>query len=87
MQRKRLPVIFLRGCPVLATLPPPSAPAIPMNKTAGSVPGVCATTDNITINAGETVCYGHQVESTDNLTFNDHDSADNQLRVTFTGWP
>ena len=56
-------------------------PAITLTKTVGTVPAVCATTDNITIGAGETVYYCYEVENTGDITFNFHDLADSALGV------
>jgi len=48
-------------------------------KTVGTVPGVCAATDAITVPYGTTVYYCFQAENTGGVTFNFHDLADDHL--------
>ncbi len=61
--------------------------AIELNKTVGVVPGVCATTDSITVSTGTTVYYCYQVENTGDVTFNFHDLDDDQLGVILNDLP
>ncbi len=60
-------------------------PAISLNKTVGTTPGVCATTSTITVAAGTTVYYCYEVTNTGDVTFTTHDLSDNQLGTIFTG--
>ncbi len=50
-----------------------------LTKTVGTVPGVCATTDDITVGGGTDVYYCYAVANTGNLTLNLHDLADTEL--------
>jgi hypothetical protein len=59
--------------------PPPPVPAIVMTKTVGTVDGVCATTDSITVVEGATVYYCYTVENTGDITLSLHDLDDDQL--------
>ena len=61
------------------------APAITLTKTVGTVPGVCAATDSITVAPGTTVYYCYDVANTGNLTLNLHNLADSELGTIFTG--
>ena len=62
-------------------------PAIVLTKTVGTVPGVCATTDDITVPAGTEVYYCYQAENTGNVTFNFHDLVDSELGVVLDDLP
>ena len=62
-------------------------PAINLVKTVGTVPGVCAVGDNITVTAGTEVYYCYQVENTGNVTFNFHDLVDSELGVLLNDLP
>ena len=53
--------------------------AIELNKTVGTVPGVCATTNKVTVPAGTEVYYCYQVENTGDVTLNFHDLDDSEL--------
>ncbi len=56
-----------------------SGPAIELNKTVGTAPGVCAAGDSVTVTAGTEVYYCYQVENTGDVTFNFHDLVDSEL--------
>ena len=64
-----------------------SNPSISLNKTVGTVPGVCALTDDITITAGTEVYYCYVVENTGDVTFNFHDLVDSELGVILNDFP
>ncbi len=53
--------------------------SIELNKTVGTVPGVCATTNKVTVPAGTEVYYCYQVENTGDVTLNFHDLDDSEL--------
>lgn len=72
---------------VTACEPVAGAPAISLSKTVGTTPGVCATTDEITVAAGTTVYYCYQVENTGDVTFNFHDLVDTELGVILNDFP
>ncbi len=63
----------------------PVEPAIELVKTVGTVPGVCAATDEITVAAGTTVYYCYEVTNTGNVTLNSHDLEDDELGTIFSG--
>jgi hypothetical protein len=54
-------------------------PAISLNKTVGTTPGVCAVGDSVTVTAGTEVYYCYQVENTGDVAFNFHDLVDSEL--------
>ncbi len=54
-------------------------PSIELTKTVGTVPGVCAATDTVTVSTGTTVYYCYVAENTGDVTFNFHDLDDDQL--------
>ncbi len=56
--------------PVELVVEQPPQPAISLNKTVGTTPGVCAAGDNITVTAGTEVYYCYQVENTGDVAFN-----------------
>jgi len=60
-------------------------PAIVLTKTVGTTPGVCATTDDISVAEGTTVYYCYQVENTGNVPFDYHDLVDTQLGTILDG--
>ncbi len=60
-------------------------PAIVLTKTVGTTPGVCATTDDISVAEGTTVYYCYQVENIGNVTFDYHDLVDNRLGTILDG--
>ncbi len=65
---------------------PPPAYAIELNKTVGTVPAVCATTDSITVPPGGfDVYYCYTVRNTGLNTLNVHDLLDSELGTIFTG--
>jgi subtilisin-like proprotein convertase family protein len=64
----------------------PLVPAISLDKTVGTDPLVCATTDEITLPAGGgNVTYCYEVENTGNVTLNLHDLDDSELGNLFSG--
>ena len=65
----------------------PSNPAIELNKTVGTTPGVCAVGDNITVTAGTEVYYCYQVENTGDVTLNFHDLVDSELGILADNLP
>ncbi|MBI4916793.1 MAG: PKD domain-containing protein [Acidobacteria bacterium] len=65
----------------------PALPAVSLVKTVGTVAGVCAATDAITVAAGTPVYYCYQVENTGNVTFELHDLADTVLGQVLTNLP
>ncbi len=71
--------------PVELEVIPGLNPSIVLTKTVGTVPGVCASTDTITVNAGTTVYYCYVVENTGDVTLNLHDLVDSELGTIFTG--
>ena len=72
---------FLTACE-----PIPANPAITLDKTVGTDPLVCATTDEITLPAGGgDVTYCYEVENTGNVTLNLHDLDDSELGNLFSG--
>jgi len=56
-------------------------PAVELNKTVGTVPGECASTDVIRVPEGTQVHYCYRVENTGDVTFEYHDLVDDQLGV------
>ena len=53
--------------------------SISLDKTVGTVPAVCASTDSITVNTGTSVYYCYTVTNTGAATFEFHDLVDDQL--------
>ena len=62
-------------------------PAISLTKTVGTVPGVCAVTDTITVATGTEVYYCYQVENTGGVTFEYHDLVDDQVGTVLDNFP
>ena len=54
-------------------------PGITISKTVGTNPGVCATTNVITVTAGTPVYYCYTVHNTGNVAFDYHVAIDDQL--------
>ena len=69
------------------TVQAPNQPAIDLNKTVGTVPGVCATTNKVTVPAGTEVYYCYQIENTGNVTFTYHSLVDSELGTLATNLP
>lgn len=61
------------------------SPSIVMTKTVGTEMGVCAATDSIVVNAGDTVYYCYTVENTGDVPLPLHDLEDDQLGVILSG--
>jgi len=61
----------------------PADASILITKTVGVTPGVCATTDEISVTAGTDVYYCYEVTNTGNLTLYLHDLADSELGTLF----
>jgi len=57
------------------------SPAITLNKTVGTVPGVCAVTDSVTVSTGTQVYYCFVATNTGDVTFNYHSLVDDHLGV------
>ena len=64
-----------------------NTPAINLNKTVGTVPAVCATTNKVTVPYGTEVYYCYQIENTGNVTMNVHSLVDDQLGTLATNLP
>ena len=62
-------------------------PEIELNKTVGTVPGVCATTNKITVPAGTEVYYCYQIENTGDVTLTYHSLVDTELGTLATNLP
>ncbi|MCU0292252.1 MAG: hypothetical protein MUF10_09740 [Thermoanaerobaculaceae bacterium] len=62
-------------------------PAITLTKTVGTVPGVCAVTDAITVPAGTTVYYCYQAQNTGTVTFDLHNLEDSVLGTLLANFP
>ena len=65
----------------------PQGPAISLNKTVGTTPGVCAAGDNITVTAGTQVYYCYQATNTGTVAFNFHDLVDSELGTILDNFP
>ena len=64
---------------------PPPAYGVELNKTVGTVPAVCATTDSVVIPPGFDVYYCYTVRNTGLNTLTTHDLVDSELGTLFTG--
>jgi hypothetical protein len=62
-------------------------PSIDLVKTVGTVPAVCAPTNNITVSTGTTVYYCYEVTNTGTVTFEFHTLEDDVLGTIFTNVP
>ncbi|KAB2966144.1 MAG: hypothetical protein F9K18_06010 [Thermoanaerobaculia bacterium] len=60
---------------------------IALNKTVGTVPGVCAGTDAITVTTGTSVYYCFTVTNNSAETFEFHDLVDDHLGTLLTNFP
>ncbi len=60
-------------------------PTVTLTKTVVTTPGVCATTNDITVIEGTEVYYCYEVTNTGDVTLNLHDLVDDQLGPIFTG--
>ncbi len=69
------------------TVQAPNVPAIALNKTVGTVPGVCAASDSVTVPYGTTVYYCYKAQNTGNVTFAFHSLLDDQLGTLATNLP
>ena len=65
----------------------PNAPAISLTKTVGTVPGVCAATDQVTVPYGASVYYCYQIENTGSVTMTVHTLVDDHLGALVTNLP
>jgi hypothetical protein len=61
--------------------------AIVLTKTVGTVPAVCAVTDEITVATGTEVYYCFVAENTGDVTFNFHDLVDDHLGTILDAYP
>jgi hypothetical protein len=75
----------LAAAAVLAATAAAAAPGITVTKTVGTVPGVCATTSEITVLPGTTVYYCYGVRNTGDVSLGIHDLVDSQLGTLLTG--
>jgi hypothetical protein len=57
----------------------PIFPGVELDKTVGTEPGVCATTDEITVTEGDEVYYCYTVENTGGVTLTLHTLEDSEL--------
>ena len=69
------------------TIQPLSTPAIELNKTVGTTPGVCAAGDNITVTAGTAGLLLLPGDNTGNVALNFHDLADSELGTLLDNFP
>ncbi len=60
-------------------------PAISLTKTVGTIPGLCAVSEEITVASGTAVTYCYQVTNTGNIDFTLSDLDDDQLGNLFAG--
>ncbi len=63
------------------------AASIVLTKTVGTVPGVCATTDDITVLEGTEVYYCFEIRNTGDVTLTMHDLVDTELGTILTALP
>ena len=63
----------------------PTNAMIQLNKTVGTDPGVCATTNEISVAEGTTVTYCYEVANTGGVTLTMHDLVDSELGVILDG--
>lgn len=64
------------------------APAIEIEKTVGTDPAVCATTDSVTLPpGGGEVTYCYEVRNTGNVPLTSHTMVDNKLGQILTAFP
>ena len=61
-------------------------PAIELTKTVGTVAGVCATTDTITVATGTEVYYCYEVTNTGGVALNLHALSDSALAAKLDAW-
>ncbi len=66
---------------------PAEGPNISLNKTVGTVSGVCAATDAIAVVSGTTVYYCYEVENIGTVPFEFHTLVDDQLGTLLTDFP
>ncbi len=62
-------------------------PEIHLEKTVGTDPGVCATTDEVTVPEGTAVTYCYEVTNTGTITLTRHDLADSELGTILNNFP
>ncbi|MFZ2095862.1 MAG: choice-of-anchor J domain-containing protein [Anaerolineales bacterium] len=62
-------------------------PSITLSKTVGTEPGICATTDAITVTVGTEVYYCYQITNTGEITLTLHDLYDTELGVILNDFP
>jgi hypothetical protein len=70
--------------PVTMEILPP-VPAISLAKTVGRDPGACATSDEVTVGAGEQVTYCYRVTNTGSVALGVHDLVDDHLGTLLDG--
>ena len=62
-------------------------PAVTLAKTVGTVPGVCAATNAVTVSTGTDVYYCFQATNTGTVTFELHDLVDDHLGTILNNFP
>jgi hypothetical protein len=62
------------------------APEVELVKTVGTQPGVCATTDEITLTAAGTVYYCYTITNNGNVALTEHDLVDSELGAILDGF-
>lgn len=77
------PLMPLVTVPLTLTVTP--TPGISLVKTVGTTPGVCASTTDITVDAGTVVYYCYEVTNTGNITLTLHDLDDSALGELMNG--
>jgi subtilisin-like proprotein convertase family protein len=71
--------------PVSLTVLQTQFASIELTKTVGTDPGVCASTDEITVDGGDVVYYCYEVSNTGDVPLPLHDLVDDQLGTIFAG--
>jgi len=66
---------------------PIEGPYISLNKTVGTDPSVCASSDDIIISGAGDVTYCYEVTNTGTVTMTTHDLVDSELGAIFSGLP
>jgi subtilisin-like proprotein convertase family protein len=66
---------------------PAGTPSITLNKTVGTDPEVCATTDVIDVPVGTDVTYCYEVTNTGSVIFDTHNLVDSELGTILNAFP
>jgi hypothetical protein len=75
--------IFSAGAWVTDAITVPAS--ISLNKTVSAIPNLCTSSDEITVEAGNTVTYCYEVSNTGPLTLTLHNLEDSQLGTLLSG--